>query len=55
MITFFILLVTLLSLAVAAALIVGAGGLAFLLTFGDLIVCVIIVWAIIRMFINRRR
>ena len=53
MITFIIILVTLLSLAIAAALIALAGGVGFLLAFGDLIVCGMLIGLIIRIF--RRR
>lgn len=54
MITFIVLLIALLSLAVAAALIALAGGVGFLLAFGDLIVCGLIIGLIIRLFRRRR-
>ena len=53
MITFIVLLVTIVSLIIAAALIVLAGGAGFVLAFGDLIVCGLIIGLIIRLF--RRR
>lgn len=54
MITFIILLITLLSLAIAAVLIFLAGGFGFILAFGDLIVCVLIIGLIIRLFMRRK-
>ena len=54
MITFIILLVTLLSLAIAAVLIFLAGGFGFILAFGDVLVCVLIIGLIIRAFIRRK-
>lgn len=53
MITFTVILITLLSLAIAAALILLAGGAGVILAFGDLIVCAGIIWVIVRLF--RRR
>ena len=53
MITFTVVLIALLSLAIAAALVIFAGGAGFILAFGDLIVCAGIIWLIIRLF--RRR
>lgn len=53
MITFIVLLVTIVSLIIAAALIVLAGGAGIILAFGDLIVCGLIIGLIIRLF--RRR
>ena len=50
MITFTIILVTLLSLVAAAALILLAGGAGVILAFGDLIVCGLIIWLIVRLF-----
>lgn len=47
MITFLALLVILIVTVVIGAIVLGLGGTAFLLTFGDLIVCIaIIVWLI---------
>lgn len=54
MITFIVLLVTVLSLLAAGALIVLAGGAGVILAFGDLIVCGLIIWAIIRLFRRRK-
>ena len=53
MITFMIILVALLSLIIAATLVICAGGAGFILAFGDLIVCAGIIWLIVRLF--RRR
>ena len=53
MISFLIILVALLSLVLAAALVLFAGGAGFILAFGDLIVCAGIIWLIVRLF--RRR
>ena len=53
MITFLVLLVTIVSLLIAAALIVLAGGAGFILAFADVIVCGLIIGLIIRLF--RRR
>lgn len=54
MITLAIILIALLAVAIAAALIVLAGGAGFVLAFGDLIVFGLIVWIIIRLFKRRR-
>ena len=54
MITFIVLLVSLLSLAIAGALIVLAGGAGFLLAFGDVIVCVLILGLIVRLIMRRK-
>ena len=53
MITLTIILIALLSLIIAAALIVLAGGAGFILAFSDLFVCGLVIWVIIRLF--RRR
>lgn len=50
MITFTILLIALLSLVTAAALIVLTGGAGIILAFGDLIVCGLLIWLIVRLF-----
>ena len=54
MITFTILLITLLAVAIAAALIVLLGGAGIVLAFGDLIVCGFLIWLIVRIFKRRR-
>ena len=54
MITFTIILITLLSLVAAAALIVLAGGAGVILAFGDLIVCGGIIWLLVKLFKRRR-
>lgn len=50
MITFTIILVTLLLVALAAALIILAGGVGVALAFGDLIVCGLIIWLLVKLF-----
>ena len=54
MITFIVLVVTLLTLAIAAALVILAGGAGLVLALGDVIVCGLIIWAIVRLFMRRR-
>lgn len=53
MITFLVLLVTIVSLLIAAALIILAGGAGFILAFADVIVCGLIIGLIVKLF--RRR
>lgn len=53
MITFAILLVVLLSLAIAAALVILAGGAGVVLAFGDLIICGGIIWLLVKLFKRR--
>lgn len=53
MITFTIILVASLSLLAAAALVILAGGIGVALAFGDLIVCGLIIWLLVKLF--RRR
>ena len=50
MITFAILLVALLSLVIAVAAVVLAGGAGIALVFGDLIVCGLIIWLLVKLF-----
>lgn len=54
MITFTILLVALLSLIIATALIILAGGAGIIVAFGDVIVCGLIIFTIIRLFMRRK-
>lgn len=54
MITFLVLLVTIVSLLIAAALIILAGGAGFILAFADVIVCGLIIGFIIRLFRRRK-
>ncbi len=54
MVTLSIIAVIVLSLVIAAALIVVGGGLGFLVAFGDLIVAGFIIWWIVRLFRRRR-
>ena len=50
MITFAILLITLLTFLIVSAVCIIAGGAGIILIFGDLIVCGVIIWLIIRLF-----
>lgn len=50
MITFTILLVILLSLIIAAALVILAGGAGVVLAFGDLVICGLIIWLLVKLF-----
>lgn len=54
MITFTILAVVLLSLVIATALIILAGGAGVILAFGDLLVCGLIIWLLVKLFRRRR-
>ena len=58
MILFTILLIMLFVLLIASAitiLIMGIGGIAFVLAFGDIIICIYLVFIIIRHFIKRKK
>ena len=55
MITFTILVITLLTLVAVALLAIGAGGLAVILAFGDIIVCVAIVALLIKLIFGNRK
>lgn len=56
MITFIILLATLLALALVAFILFSVGGIAFLVVFGDVIICtLIIVWIFKRIFRKGKR
>ena len=54
MITFTMLLITLLALIIATALIIIAGGAGVILALGDLIVCGAIIWLIVRIFRRKK-
>lgn len=54
MITFIAILIGLLSLIIAAALIALVGGAGIFLVFGDLIICGLIIWFIVKLFRRRR-
>ena len=54
MITLSVILITLLSLAIAAALVVLAGGAGIILAFGDLIICALVIWLLVKLFRRRR-
>ncbi len=54
MITFTVLLVTILSLLIAGALIILAGGAGFIVAFADVIVCGLIIGFIIRLFRRKK-
>lgn len=55
MITFIVTLITLLSLAAFAAVLILVGGTGFVIAFGDVIVCGLIILLIIRFIIKRRK
>lgn len=55
MITFIVTLITLLSLAAFAVVLILVGGTGFVVAFGDVIVCGLIIWLIIRFIIRRRK
>ena len=55
MITFIVTLITLLSLAAFAAVLILVGGTGFVIAFGDVIVCGLIIWLIIRFIIKKRK
>ena len=55
MITFIVTLITLLSLAAFAVLLILVGGTGFVIAFGDVIVCGLVIWLIIRFIIRRRK
>lgn len=54
MITFIVLLVALVSLLMGAALVALAGGAGVIIAFGDVIVCGLIIWLIVRLFRRRK-
>ena len=55
MILFTILLLTLIVLAVFMVLSIGAGGVVFIILFGDVIVCDILLFFVLRRFLNRKK
>lgn len=57
MVTFIILLILLLALLIVAAIAFIVGGASFIVMFGDLIVFMLIAWALVKMikFIRRRK
>ena len=55
MITFIVTLITLLSLAAFAVVLILVGGTGFVIAFGDVIVCGLVIWLIIRFIIRRRK
>jgi hypothetical protein len=54
MITFAVLLITLLSLIIATALVILAGGAGIIFALGDVIVCGVIIWLIVRLFRRKK-
>ena len=54
MITFTILLVTLLAVAIVVASIALACGAGFIAAFGDLIVCGLIFWLLVKLFRRKK-
>lgn len=55
MILFMILAIMLLIVTAVAILVIGIGGGAFVVVFGDLIVCVVLIALIIKGLIRRKR
>lgn len=55
MISFVILLILLLAFAIVAAIVLVIGGGSFIAIFGDLLVCALIVWAIVRSIAKLRK
>ena len=54
MILFTVLLLTLIVLAVFMVLSIGAGGVIFIILFGDVIVCAILLFFVLRKIMNRK-
>ena len=54
MILFTVLLIMLLMFSICAIFAIGVGGIAFILVFGDVIICVGLIVIIIKHFINRK-
>lgn len=54
MITFTILLVTLLAVAIVVASIALACGAGFVVAFGDLIVCGLVIWLLVKLFRRKK-
>lgn len=54
MITLFVLLTALASLVIAAVLIAVVGGAGIVLALGDVLVCALIIWGIVRLFRGKR-
>lgn len=54
MITLSILLTVLITIAIVAAIFILVGGGAFVVAFGDLIVCGMVIWLVVRLFRRRR-
>lgn len=54
MITFSILLITLLAVAIVTAVIAVAFGAGFIAVFGDLVICLGIIWLLIKLFRRRK-
>lgn len=54
MILFTILLIALVILATVAAIIALACGAGFVAVFGDAIICVLIIWVLVKLFRRRR-
>lgn len=54
MITFTILLIALVILAIVSVITLLAGGVGFLITFGDVIICGFLIYLIIKHFIKKK-
>ena len=55
MVLFSVLLVALLVISIVAALVVLTSGAGLILAFGDLIVCGLILWAIVKLFKRKKK
>ena len=55
MITLCALLIGLIAMAIVSALVLLVGGAGFLVVFGDLIVCGLILWGIIKLFTRKKK
>lgn len=55
MILFAILLLGLLVISLGLLLVVGVGGTAFMLVFGDVIICIVLIVIIVRSLFKRRK
>ena len=55
MMTFCILVITLLTLGMLSALVLAVGGAAFLAVFGDVLVCGLIIGLIVKLFVKKKK
>lgn len=55
MMTFCILVITLLALGMFSALVLAVGGAAFFAVFGDVLVCGLLIGMIVKLFIKKKK